>query len=184
MSGSDEPRAREPATLTRRVKTIDAKEGATAAVYFPHSAPALREWHAVGTIHRLNAEFVQALSRFDCAWFVTHLPQEFVCTLPNGERIRKDEFIRRTHDRESPRIVGCDEVDVHPLGAVALVHGAMHTVEGGSAVITRFTAVWQLRQGNWQPLAAQLTPLIRRDNGARGGCALRVERLCRRLGLF
>jgi ketosteroid isomerase-like protein len=50
-----------------------------------------------------------------------------------------------------------DEVDVRPLGDVALVHGVTHYIRDGEPASTRYTDVWQRREGRWQAVAAQLT---------------------------
>jgi ketosteroid isomerase-like protein len=50
-----------------------------------------------------------------------------------------------------------DEVDVRPLGNVAVVHGVTHYVRDGAPASTRYTDVWQCREGRWRAVAAQLT---------------------------
>jgi ketosteroid isomerase-like protein len=50
-----------------------------------------------------------------------------------------------------------DEIDVRPLGDVALVHGVTHYLRDGAPASTRYTDVWQLRDGRWLAVAAQLT---------------------------
>jgi hypothetical protein len=50
-----------------------------------------------------------------------------------------------------------DEIDVRPLGDVALVHGVTHSVRDGSPTSIRYSDVWRLLDGRWQAVAAQLT---------------------------
>ena len=50
-----------------------------------------------------------------------------------------------------------DEVDVRPLGDVALVHGVTHYVRNGEPASTRYTDVWRREAGRWRAVAAQLT---------------------------
>jgi hypothetical protein len=57
--------------------------------------------------------------------------------------------------------VSYDEVDVRPLGEVALVHGVTHYVRDGAPASTRYTDVWRFCDSRWQAVAAQLTPVVR-----------------------
>lgn len=119
--------------------------------------PATDEAEMVATLHRLNADYIRAFVESDTAWYDDHLTADFVCTLADGRRIDRAEFLRRTAEGPGVVNVSYDEVDVHPLGDVALVHGVTHYVRGGSPVSTRYTDVWRRRGGRWQAVAAQLT---------------------------
>jgi ketosteroid isomerase-like protein len=108
-------------------------------------------------LHRLNALYIRAMVESDTAWFSEHLSSDFVCTLADGRRINRTEFLRRIDERPDVREVTYDEIDVRPLGDVALVQGVTHCLCGDSPVSTRFTHVWQSRDGRWQAVAAHLT---------------------------
>jgi ketosteroid isomerase-like protein len=118
---------------------------------------ARRESEAVATLHRLNARSIRAFADSDIAWYGEHLGDDFVCTLADGQRVNRAEFLRRVREGTDATDVGHDEIDVHVLGEVALVHGVTHFVRNGLLVVTRYTTVWQLRQGRWRAVAAQLT---------------------------
>jgi ketosteroid isomerase-like protein len=108
-------------------------------------------------LHRLNALYIRALVESDTAWFSEHLGSDFVCTLADGRRINRTEFLRRIDEGPDAREVTYDEIDVRPLGDVALVQGVTHCICGDSPGSTRFTHVWQSRDGRWQAVAAHLT---------------------------
>jgi ketosteroid isomerase-like protein len=91
------------------------------------------------------------------AWYREHLADDFVCTRADGRRIGKDKFLRLTAEGPGVTDVSYDEVDVRPLGDVALVHGVTHYVRDGSPMSTRYTDVWRFHDGDWQTVAAQLT---------------------------
>ena len=119
------------------------------------------EDEAVLELHELNAEYIRAFVESDVAWYEEHLSVDFVCTRADGCRIGKDDFLRLAAEGPGVTDVSYDEVDVRPLGEVALVHGVTHYVREGSPASTRYTDVWRFREGRWQAVAAQLTPVVR-----------------------
>jgi ketosteroid isomerase-like protein len=119
------------------------------------------EAEAVRRLHELNAQYIRAFVESDAVWYGEHLTEDFVCTRADGRRIGKDEFLRLTAEGPGVTDVSYDEVDVRPLGDVALVHGVTHYVRDGSPTSTRYTDVWHFRDGRWQAVAAQLTRLAK-----------------------
>ncbi len=118
---------------------------------------ATREAEAVATLHDLNAHYIRAFVESDTAWYSEHLSDDFVCTLADGRRIDKTEFLRRNAEGPGVTDVTYDEIDVRTLGDVALVHGVTHYTRDGAPASTRYTDVWQSRDGRWLAVAAQLT---------------------------
>lgn len=112
---------------------------------------------AVAALHELNAHYIRAFVESDTDWYREHLSDDFVCTLANGRRIDKAEFLERNAGGPGVTGVSYDEIDVRPLGDTALVHGVTHYNRSGSPGSTRYTDVWHLRDGRWQAVAAQLT---------------------------
>jgi ketosteroid isomerase-like protein len=117
----------------------------------------MSEAEAVATLHQLNAEYIRAYVESDTAWYREYLSDDFVCTLADGRRIDKTEFLRRTEEGPDRTDMTYDEIDVRPLGEVALVHGVTHYNRDGSPGSTRYTDVWRFRDGRWRAVAAQLT---------------------------
>jgi ketosteroid isomerase-like protein len=122
-------------------------------------ASATDEIDVVAALHGLNADYLRAVVEADTDWFAEYLSDDFVCTLTDGRRIDKAEFLRRTTDGPAVTNLTYDEIDVRPFGHVALVHGVTHSIRDGSPVSLRYTDVWQLVDGRWQAIAAQLTPI-------------------------
>ncbi len=120
-------------------------------------AAATGEAEAVATLHRLNDCYIRAFVESDTAWYSDNLSDDFVCTLADGRRIDKSEFLRRNAEGPGATDVTYDDIDVRPLGDTALVHGVTHYVRDGAPASTRYTDVWQYRDGRWQAIAAQLT---------------------------
>jgi ketosteroid isomerase-like protein len=115
------------------------------------------EIEVVATLHRLNADYLRAVVESDTDWFAEYLSDDFVCTLADGGRIGKAEFLRRTTDGAGVTDMSYDEIDVRPLGEVALIHGVTHSIRDGSPMSIRYTDVWRLFEGRWRVVAAQLT---------------------------
>ncbi len=122
---------------------------------------ATHEDEAVAALHDLNAQYIRAFVESDTAWYNEHLGEDFVCTLADGRRINKAEFLRRTEGGPGVKDVTYDEIDVRPLGDAALVHGVTHYNRDGVPASTRYTDVWQLREGRWLAVAAQLTSVAK-----------------------
>jgi ketosteroid isomerase-like protein len=115
------------------------------------------ESEAVAALHALNAEYIRAFLESDAAWYAEHLSDDFVCSLADGRRIDKAEFLERTGAGPGVTDLTYDEIDVRPLGHVALVHGVTHFQRDGQPGSTRYTDVWQQRDGRWLAVAAHLT---------------------------
>jgi ketosteroid isomerase-like protein len=115
------------------------------------------EAEAVALVHGLNAEYIRAFVEADVAWYVENLRADFTCSLSDGTRIGKEEFLRKIASGPGVTEVRYDEVDVRPLGDVALVHGITHYVRNGEPASTRYTDVWHREVGRWRAVAAQLT---------------------------
>jgi ketosteroid isomerase-like protein len=69
--------------------------------------------------------------------------------------------LRRNAKKPSVSNVTYDQIDVRPLGDVALVHGVTHFLRDGSPASTRYTDVWAARDGRWRAVAAHLTSVTR-----------------------
>ena len=123
-------------------------------------AAATAEAEAVATLHELNAHYIRAFVESDTEWYREHLSDDFVCTLANGRRIDKDEFLERNAGGPGVTDVMYDEIDVRPLGDVALVHGVTSYTREGSPMSRRYTDVWRRRDGRWRAVAAQVTPVV------------------------
>jgi len=123
----------------------------------PDLPAALDEAEVVRTLHRLNALYIDAFSRSDAAWFREHLSSDFVCTLADGRRINETEFLRRVEETSGVTGLTFDEIDVRPLGDVAVVQGVMHCASDDPPALNRYTHVWQWRDGRWQAVVAHMT---------------------------
>jgi ketosteroid isomerase-like protein len=115
------------------------------------------EAEAVAILHRLNEQYIRAFVEADVPWYVENLSAAFTCSLADGRRIGKEEFLHMVAAGPGVTDVTFDEIDVKPLGNVALVHGVTHFVRDGERMSSRYTDIWQRRDGRWRAVATQLT---------------------------
>jgi hypothetical protein len=118
------------------------------------------ELTAVAELHRLNDEYMRALVESDAAWFEAHASDDFMCIFADGRYVDKTRLLAVTTSGPAVTEVSYDEVDVCLLGDVALVRGVAHWLRNGERESTRYTTLWRLREGRWQAVAAQLTPVV------------------------
>jgi hypothetical protein len=121
---------------------------------------ALCEAEVVAALHRLNALYIRALAESDSAWFGKHLSDDFFCTLTGGRRVGKIEYLRRVEETRRMRGVTFDEIDVRPLGDVAVVQGVMYGASNDLSVSDRYIHVWHLRNRRWRAVVAHITRVV------------------------
>jgi len=118
------------------------------------------EAEAVAMLHELNAHYIRAFLEADTAWYDDNLTDDFVCIRADGRRIDRAEFLRTTAEGPGVTDVTVDEIDVRPIGDVALVHGVTSYTRDGTPMSRRYTDVWRRRDGRWRAVAAQITPVV------------------------
>jgi Domain of unknown function (DUF4440)/NIPSNAP len=117
------------------------------------------EMAAVAELHRLNDEYLRALVESDAAWFAANASDDSTYTLADGRYVDKTCLLAVTGRGPAVTDLSSDEVDVCPLGDVALVCGAAHWLRADTRESTRYTTVWRLGEGRWQAVSAQFTPV-------------------------
>jgi ketosteroid isomerase-like protein len=125
----------------------------------PQVVAAADEAETVATLHELNAHYIRAFVDADTAWYDDNLTDDFICIRADGRRIDKAEFLRVTAAGPGVTDVTVDQIDVRPLGDVALVHGVTNYTRDGSPMSRRYTDVWRRQDGRWRAVAAQITPV-------------------------
>jgi hypothetical protein len=63
----------------------------------------------VRALYQLNAEWIRAFADCDDVWYSEHLNDEFVCTLADGRRVNKQDFVRHLQEQPRGRAAGCDD---------------------------------------------------------------------------
>jgi uncharacterized protein (TIGR02246 family) len=103
---------------------------------------------------------------YDAAAFDRLLADDAVVTFEHGDTATKSDIVKllRTAGKEAhpSEIVALDETRVRAYGDAAVVTGCATTIEKTTRRITKrvsFTYVFVRRQGRWQIVALQLTPI-------------------------
>jgi ketosteroid isomerase-like protein len=122
------------------------------------SVPAARS--AENKLYRLNADYMAAFLASDTDWFERHLASDFRCILADGGMIDRAAFLSDTARPVAMKSFHVEEVNVQVEGEMAIVQArTVYERADGSGGQSRYTDVWIGRDGRWQALTAQITPL-------------------------
>ncbi len=116
----------------------------------------------LGTLKRLNQEYVDAFMNADVDWYREHLAEDFVCIESDGSVLDKTEFL--TNTLKGPDVIDykLHEVDVRLYGEAALVRATgVWTREDGSMGMSRYTDVYVKTECEWKAVSAQITRTTR-----------------------
>lgn len=116
----------------------------------------------LGTLKRLNQEYVDAFMNADVDWYREHLAEDFVCIESDGSVLNKAQFL--TNTLKGPDVVDytLHEVEVRIYGDAALVRATgVWTREDGSMGMSRYTDVYIRAENEWKTVSAQITRTTR-----------------------
>ncbi|MBC7990031.1 MAG: nuclear transport factor 2 family protein [Luteimonas sp.] len=129
------------------------------------ASPQLMTVHAArgaeNKLYRLNADYVAAFLASDIDWFERHLASDFRCILADGGVIDRAAFLSDTARPVAMKSFDVEDVNVQVEGEVAIVQArtVYERADGGRGE-SRYTEVWIGREGRWQTLLAQITPVV------------------------
>ena len=107
---------------------------------------------------RLNADYINAVSASDVAFFHEILADDFLCSLPDGSLIDRAQFLAQTAKPFLPRNLEAHDVNIRLLGDVAIIHArTTFQAPGGAGGSGRYTDIWARRNGRWLVVAAHVT---------------------------
>jgi hypothetical protein len=110
------------------------------------------------TLVRLNEAYIDSVRTSNVGRFREILADDFLCTLPNGALVDRDQFLANTE--KSPRLgsLAAHDVNVRVMGNFAIVHArTTFTLPDGASGAGRYTDVWARRNGQWLAVAAHVT---------------------------
>ena len=128
------------------------------------ASPQLMSVHTIRStenkLYRLNADYVAAFLASDTDWFERHLASDFRCILADGGVIDRAAFLSDTARPVAMKSFDVEDVNVQVEGEVAIVQArtVYERADGGRGQ-SRYTDVWIGRDGRWQTLTTQTTPL-------------------------
>jgi ketosteroid isomerase-like protein len=110
------------------------------------------------TLTRLNEDYIESVRTSDIGRFRKILADDFLCTLPDGTIVDREQFLANAAKPYTLRSLQAHDVHVRVMGDVAIVHArTTFTLPDGTPGSGRYTDVWAHRQGQWLAVAAHVT---------------------------
>jgi ketosteroid isomerase-like protein len=118
--------------------------------------------HAISSdlnaLARLNEDYIESVKKSDVGRFREILTDDFLCTLPDGSIVDRDQFLANTAKPYTLRSLQAHDVNIRLLGDVAIVHArTTFTLPDGTPGSGQYTDVWARRNGQWLAVAAHVT---------------------------
>jgi ketosteroid isomerase-like protein len=110
------------------------------------------------TLGQLNRDYVRSVLESDVRWFDANLAPDFMNSNPDGTLVDRAAFLKQIAPPCLVSKLREDAVRIHVLGDVAIIYA--RTTYGrpdGSPGAGRYTDVWQLRQGRWLCVSANVS---------------------------
>ena len=106
----------------------------------------------------LNLGYVRSVQESDVAWFDEMLAEDFLCTSSDGSLLDRAAFLEHTGHPGTISGLEAHDVDVRLFGDLAIIHArTTFRHADGSDGASRYTDIWQRRDGRWLAIAAQVT---------------------------
>ncbi len=110
------------------------------------------------TLTDLNLNYVRSVEESDVGWFDEMLAEDFLCTLSDGSLVDRTAFLEHTAHPAGITDLVAHDVNVRLLGEYAIVHArTTFTKADGQPGASRYTDVWERRDGRWVCVSAQIT---------------------------
>jgi ketosteroid isomerase-like protein len=107
---------------------------------------------------RLNDDYIESVRKSNVGRFREILADDFLCTLPDGTLIDREQFLAHTAKPYTLGSLQAHDVNVRLMGDVAIVHArTTFTLPDGTWGSGRYTDVWARRKGQWLAVAAHVT---------------------------
>jgi ketosteroid isomerase-like protein len=111
------------------------------------------------TLMVLNADYIRSVQHSDVRRFDQILPEDFLCSNPDGSLVDKRQFLEQTARPVTITGLAASDVRVRFLGDdIAIIHGqTSYTTAAGEKRNGRYTDVWARRGGQWLAVSAHVT---------------------------
>ena len=113
---------------------------------------------ALAALHELNRNYVRSVLESDVRWFEAHLAEDFVNSNPDGTLVARAGFLKQMAAPCAVTRLKEGDVLIQMLGDVAIVYArTTYGKPDGKPGAGRYTDVWQLRQGRWLCVSANVS---------------------------
>lgn len=109
-------------------------------------------------LQQLNRNYVRSVLESDVRWFEANLAPDFLNSNPDGTLVDRAGFLKQIAPPCAVTNLREEDVRIHVCGDVAIIYA--RTVYGkpdGKPGAGRYTDVWQLRQGRWLCVSANVS---------------------------
>jgi len=114
--------------------------------------------NALETLQELNRNYIRAVQESDVRWFEANLADDFLNSNPDGTLVDRAGFLRQIAPPCPVSNLQADDVRIRMLGDVAIIHArTTYGKPDGRPGAGRYTDVWQLRQGRWVCVSANVS---------------------------
>jgi ketosteroid isomerase-like protein len=109
-------------------------------------------------LQELNRGYVRSVLESDVRWFEAHLADDFMNSNPDGTLVDRAAFLRQVAPPCAVTKLKEEDVVVQMLGDVAIIYArTSYGKPDGKPGAGRYTDVWQLRQGRWLCVSANVS---------------------------
>jgi len=112
----------------------------------------------LATLQGLNRNYVRSVQESDVGWFQANLADDFMNSNPDGTLVDRAGFLTQIAAPCAVRDLREDDVRIHRVADVAIIYArTTYARPDGKPGAGRYTDVWQLRQGRWRCVSANVS---------------------------
>ena len=113
---------------------------------------------ALDTLKELNRNYVRSVLESDVRWFDANLAPDFMNSNPDGTIVERAGFLKQIAPKCAVSNLREEDVLIHVVGDVAIIYArTTYGKPDGTPGAGRYTDVWQLRQGRWLCVSANVS---------------------------
>lgn len=114
--------------------------------------------HQLDTLHELNTNYVRSVLESDVRWFDANLAPDFVNSNPDGSFVDRAGFLKQVAAPCAVSKLRETDVKINVVADVAIIYArTTYLKPDGAPGAGRYTDVWQLRQGRWLCVSANVS---------------------------
>src|SRR3954471_10004894 len=107
------------------------------------------------TLTVLNRDYVQSVQKGAVKRFEEILPDDFMCSNPDGSLLDKAEYLKLMAQPVTSSGLGAEDVRIRLLGDFAIIHARFNSRSAdGKPRRGRYTDNWARRDGTWVAVSA------------------------------
>jgi ketosteroid isomerase-like protein len=110
------------------------------------------------TLQDLNRNYVRSVLESDVRWFDGNLAPDFMNSNPDGTLVDRVGFLKQIAPPCAVKELRQHDALIHKVGEVAIIYARTTYIKpDGKPGAGRYTDVWQLRQGRWLCVSANVS---------------------------